>query len=184
MSTNFRAKRFNYRSGGRGGESSPDQSSRPNQFVDNQDKKATAMLLFHPQTREGGYATYATVYEEIISHVEQTYGKDSENILKSIEQNAYLTFPEPTPTMIPVPSPANAGDPITDIQKLEYDTQLRMETVKYQTKMEMWLKETKSYSMAMRKFASDILKNYCSWTMEQRVVIHPRLHVLRPFVED
>ena len=89
-----------------------------------------AMLLFHPQTREGGYATYATVHEELISHVEQTYGEDSENILKSIEQNAYLTFPEPTPKMIPVPSPAKAGDPITDIQNLEYDAELRMETVR------------------------------------------------------
>ena len=27
--------------------------------------------------------------------------------------------------------------------------------------------------MTMRKFASDILKNYCSWTMQQRVEIHP-----------
>ena len=99
MSTNFRAGRFNYRSGRCGGGSSSDQSSRPNQFVDNRGKHATTMLLFHPQTREGGYATYATIYEEIISHVEQTYGNDSENILKSLEQSAYLTFPK----MIPVP---------------------------------------------------------------------------------
>ena len=130
-------------------------------------------MLFHPQTREGGYATFATVYDEIISHVEQTYGDDSENVLQSLEQNATITFTEPTPTAIPVPTPANADTPITDIQKLAYDAILRMETVKYQTKMEIWLKETKSYTIAMRKLYSDILKNYCSRTMQQKVETHP-----------
>ena len=91
---------------------------------DNRNKSNQPKLPFHPQTRDRGHATYGTVYDEIISHVQQTHGDDSENVLKSLEQNSVLAFPEPTPNVIPVSQPATAGDPITDVQKFECDAEL------------------------------------------------------------
>ena len=150
MSNQCRAGKFKSR--GRGGGKSSNQSSQSHNRSTNGNNRNNSnqpKLLFHSQTKDGGYATYATVHDEIISHVQQTYGDDSENALQSLELNAMKTFREPTQRSIPVPQPATDGGNVTDVQKLECDAELQMETVKYQVKTEMWLKEKKTYSIAV-----------------------------------
>ena len=93
MSNQYRARKFKSR--GRGGGKSSNQSSQSNNRNtngDNRNKSNQPKLLFHPQTRDGGHATYATVHDEIISRVQQTYGDDSENVLQSLELNAIRAF--------------------------------------------------------------------------------------------
>ena len=129
MSNQHRAGKFKSR--GRGGGKSSNQSSQSNNrntSGDNRDNSNQPKLPFHPQTKDGGYATYATVHDEIISHVQQTCGDDSGCVLESLENNAVKTFAEPQPSSIPLPTPGMGGT-LTNVQKMDYEAKHKMETI-------------------------------------------------------
>ena len=48
-----------------------------------------------------------------------------------------------------------------------------MQEVEYSALLAVWLKEKKTYMIAMERLYSDIFKNYCSKTMQQKVETHP-----------
>ena len=110
MSRQCQAGKSKFR--GKGGGKSSNQSSQYNNGNtngNNRNNSSQPKLLFHPQTKDGGYATYATIYDEVISHVQQTYGDDSGYVLESLENNAVRAFPEPQPSSIQVPTPGKDG---------------------------------------------------------------------------
>ena len=149
MSRQFQAGRNKFR--GKGGGKSSSQSSQYNNRNNdggNRNNSSQPKLLFHPQTKDGGYATYATVYDEIISHVQQTHGDDSGYVLESLENNTTRAFPEPQPSSIPLPTPDKDGA-ISDVQKMEYEAKHELEKIKYHVKIEIWEKEKKSCANAM-----------------------------------
>ena len=48
-----------------------------------------------------------------------------------------------------------------------------MEEVEHSAHLAVWLKEKKTYMVAMQRLYTDIFKNYCSRTMQQKVETHP-----------
>ena len=74
---------------------------------------------------------------------DRTYGDDSVYVIQSLEHKAYKLFEKPKPNDVPPPQPEKEGDPITDLQKYAYDAALRMETVEYQTNLEVWQRKRK-----------------------------------------
>ena len=173
MSRQFHAGRSKFR--GEGGGRSSNQSSQYNNRNNdggNRNNSSQPKLLFHPQTKDGGYATYATVLEEITSYGQQTYGDDSGYVLESLENDKEKTFTEPQPGAIPVPKGDKDGK-LTDVEEMECEAKKDAMSIKYHVKMEIYEKETKSYANAMRKLYSDIMKNHCSRTMQQKVETHP-----------
>ena len=161
MSNQYRAGKYKGR--GRGGGNSSNQSSQSNKGNKNGNNRNNSnhpKMLFHPQNNDGGYATYSTVKDEIIAHIQQNYGEDSIFVMQSIEHEAYKGFEKPKPGTVEAPTPDDKGV-ITDVQKYAYEASLRMEEVEYSAHLAVWLKEKKTYMVAMQRLYTDIFKNYC-----------------------
>ena len=140
-------------------------NDRANKGNNSSSKSNNREVKFSPQTQtKTNYATYATVKEAVIQHIQKSY-KGGQDVVKSLKElkKVDLTTVAPTRRVSRVADP----DDYSAMQEQHgYD-------ILYQEELRIFLQKKDNLDEGLNKAYALIFTNYCTKAMQQRIEEHP-----------